>query len=73
MEVNAAAVDRAVETWNAGGSAPMTVRTPRHLARFFDGLDVLEPGLVTCSQWRPDGNDTTPAAEYRAVGRKPGG
>ncbi len=30
----------------------------------------LEPGLVTCSQWRPDGNDTTPVTEYCAVGRK---
>jgi S-adenosyl methyltransferase len=71
-EVNPEAVDRAVEMWNAGGSAPMTVRSPQDIARFFDGVDLLEPGLVTCSQWRPNGNDTTPASEYCAVGRKKG-
>jgi hypothetical protein len=71
-EVNAAAVDRAVQMWNASGAAPMTVRAPAEIATFFAGLDLLEPGLVTCSQWRPDGNDSTPASEYCAVGRKVG-
>lgn len=71
-EVNAEAVDRAVQMWNDGGSAPMTVRSPQEIARFFDGVDLLEPGVVTCSQWRPDGNDTTPASEYCGVGRKSG-
>jgi hypothetical protein len=69
-EVNAAAVDRAVEMWNSGGSAAMTTRSPQEIAEFFAGLEMLEPGLVTCSQWRPDGNDTTPASEYCAVARK---
>ena len=71
-EVNPEAVDRAVEMWNAGGSAPMVVRSPHDIARFFDGVDLLEPGLVTCSQWRPDGNDTSPASEYCGVGQKNG-
>jgi hypothetical protein len=71
-EVNPEAVDRAVEMWNAGGSAAMTVRSPEQIAGFFAGLDLLEPGLVTCSRWRPDGNDTTPASEYCAVARKNG-
>jgi hypothetical protein len=48
----------------------MTIRTPWQIASFFDGFDVVEPGLVTCSRWRPDGNDTTPTSEYCAVGRK---
>ncbi|SNR91132.1 O-Methyltransferase involved in polyketide biosynthesis [Streptosporangium subroseum] len=71
-EVNAEAVDRALEMWNDGGSAQMAVRTPQQIARFFDGLDLLDPGLVTCSRWRPDGNDTTPTSEFGAVGRKSG-
>jgi hypothetical protein len=70
MEVYAAAVERAMKMWNDSGSAPITARSPAQLIRFFDGLDILEPGLVTCSQWRPDGNDTTPVTEYCAVGRK---
>jgi S-adenosyl methyltransferase len=48
----------------------MTVRGPAEIATFFTGWDLVEPGLVTCSQWRPDGNDTTPTSEYAAVGRK---
>jgi hypothetical protein len=71
-EVNAEAVDRALEMWNDGGSAKMAVRTPQQITRFFDGLDLLDPGLVTCSRWRPDGNDTTPTSEFGAVGRKSG-
>ena len=70
MEVHAEAVERAIQMWNSSGSAPMTARSPERLAGFLDGLEILEPGLVTCSQWRPDGNDTTQVTEYSAVGRK---
>jgi O-methyltransferase involved in polyketide biosynthesis len=70
-EVAPEAVDRAVEMWNAGGAAAMTVRDPAGIAGFFTGWELLEPGVVTCSQWRPDGNDTTPASEYAGVARKP--
>lgn len=71
-EVNPEAVDRALAMWNDGGAATMSVRTPREIARYFDNLELLEPGLVTCSRWRPDGNDTTPTSEYCAVARKIG-
>jgi O-methyltransferase involved in polyketide biosynthesis len=70
-EVNAAAVDRALEMWNNSGAAPMVVRTPQEIEGYFAGLELLEPGVVTCSQWRPDGNDTTPTSEFSAVARKP--
>jgi O-methyltransferase involved in polyketide biosynthesis len=71
MEVNPEAVDRAMQMWNSSGSAPITARSPQGIAAFFEGLELLEPGIVTCSQWRPDGNDTTPCSEYAGVGRKP--
>jgi len=37
-------------------SAPahMTLRTHAQISRFFDGLDLLEPGLVPVNRWRPD-------------------
>jgi hypothetical protein len=40
-----------------GASAPPPYRLRRtdELASFFDGLDLTEPGVVPCSQWRPDG------------------
>ncbi|MBB5868854.1 hypothetical protein F4553_002233 [Allocatelliglobosispora scoriae] len=70
-EVHKEAVVRAMEMWNASGSAPITARTPAAIASFFDGLELLEPGVLTVSQWRPDGNDTTVVTEFGAVGRKP--
>jgi O-methyltransferase involved in polyketide biosynthesis len=69
-EVNPEAVDRAVAMWSQSGAAAMAVRDPAHIAEFFGDWELLEPGLVTCSRWRPDGNDTTPCSEYAGVARK---
>ena len=69
-EVNPAAIDRAVAMWNNGGAAAMTTRGPDAIAAFFTGWELVEPGLVTCSEWRPDGNDTTPCSEFAGVARK---
>jgi len=71
MEVNPEAVERAMQMWNSSGAAPITARSPQGIAAFFEGLDLLDPGIVTCSRWRPNGNDTTPCSEYCGVGRKP--
>ena len=70
-EVSPEAVDRALAMWNQGGAAQMAVRHPARIREYFAGWDILDPGLVTCSQWRPDGNDTTACSEYAAVARKP--
>jgi S-adenosyl methyltransferase len=70
-EVNPEAVDRAMDMWNASGAAPITARTPQGIEAFFAGLELVEPGVVTCSMWRPDGNDTTKVSEYCGVARKP--
>jgi hypothetical protein len=70
MEVNPEAVQRAMDMWNSSGAAPICARSPQGIASFFDGLELLEPGVVTVSQWRPDGNDTTTVSEFGGVGRK---
>jgi hypothetical protein len=36
-------------------TATMNVRTHAEILRFFDGFDLLEPGLVQVPLWRPDG------------------
>ena len=36
-------------------TTPMTLRTADEIARFFDGFDLVEPGLVWAPLWRPDG------------------
>jgi hypothetical protein len=72
-EVNPQAVEEAMRMWNASGAAPITARTPAELARFFDGLELLEPGIVTCSHWRPDPDAQKvreKVSEFAGVGRK---
>lgn len=72
-EVDGAAMTAAVEYWNDRGSAPMTLRTRGELARFFEGLELLEPGLVTCSRWRPEEDEAglVDVAHWAGVARKP--
>jgi hypothetical protein len=67
-------VDAAVSYWNQHGTPWITQRTPEAIARFFDGLDLLEPGVVSCSRWRPeatDGDEPAEVAMFGGVGRKP--
>jgi S-adenosyl methyltransferase len=56
-------------------ATPMTLRSRADVSRFFDGLDLLPPGLVPQHRWRPDRplrDDEPDVACYGAVGRKPG-
>jgi S-adenosyl methyltransferase len=43
------------------------------VARFFDGLELVEPGLVYVHAWRPDPGDPEPpggVSAYGGVARK---
>jgi len=33
---------------------PYQLRSAEEIARFFTGLELVEPGLVMISQWRPE-------------------
>jgi O-methyltransferase involved in polyketide biosynthesis len=39
----------------AAAGATLTVRTRRGVEEFFDGLDLVRPGLTSVERWRPDG------------------
>jgi O-methyltransferase involved in polyketide biosynthesis len=72
----AAYVDSMQQRYNQ--SAPMAYRLqrPDELASFFDGLDLVEPGVVPCPEWKPDvrsadGAAQGPAVAYCGVARKP--
>jgi len=41
----------------AGTANPLTLRTHDQILAFFDGLEILAPGLVPVPQWRPDEPD----------------
>jgi S-adenosyl methyltransferase len=47
--------------YNEGGSVPYVLRSPEQVAGFFDGLDLVAPGLVPISRWRPDPSPFPPA------------
>ena len=51
----------------------VNLRTSSQVTALFAGFDLVEPGLVFVSHWRPDpGDDTTTALYYYSgVGRKP--
>jgi hypothetical protein len=36
------------------GAVPYVLRTSEQIAGFFDGLELLDPGLVSVTRWRPD-------------------
>ncbi|HET9079332.1 MAG TPA: SAM-dependent methyltransferase [Trebonia sp.] len=51
-----------------------TLRACDDVARFFTGLELLPPGVVRPSQWRPDSPEEAgrPSAAWVGVARKPG-
>ncbi|MFD0318853.1 SAM-dependent methyltransferase [Streptomyces flavalbus] len=66
-------VDEAVRFWNEHGTPKLTQRTPEAVARFFDGYELLEPGVVSCSRWRPepvDGPEPEEVAMFGGVALK---
>ncbi|MGW1976749.1 SAM-dependent methyltransferase [Streptomyces sp. NPDC001889] len=63
-EANAAATRR----YNDSGAAPYHLRSPEEIAGFFDGLELLEPGVVPLDRWRPDPAEDTPRDEVIALG-----
>src|SRR5262249_29597317 len=73
--VHGAAMEEAVAYWNRAGTPSMTLRTPQQIAAFFDGLDLLPPGVVSCSRWRPSltpaGGQPVAVDEFCGVARKP--
>jgi S-adenosyl methyltransferase len=71
MAVVTTRLDESMRTTN-----PPALRTRAQVTRFFDGLEIIEPGVVPAAEWRSDGE--TPAQPggritplYGAIGRKP--
>ncbi|GAA2404589.1 SAM-dependent methyltransferase [Streptomyces glaucosporus] len=63
----------AQERYNDSDTDAYHVRTPEQMERAFEGLEVLEPGVVPCTHWRPEPGTGTPRPvdAYCGVGRKP--
>jgi len=71
--ISGAPAQEAQEGYNESGALPYVLRSPEEIASFFEGLELVEPGVVSCTRWRPDPSASGPPAEVDAfggVGRK---
>lgn len=67
------AAEKAVEVYRKSGT-PAQIRTKAVIQRFFDGTELIDPGLTTTPRWRPDGESgitDEDAFFYAGIGRKP--
>jgi hypothetical protein len=63
----------AIEQYRDEGGVPYNVRSHEQIAGFFDGLDLVEPGVVPIPRWRPEPSrfgGPADVAERGGVGRK---
>jgi hypothetical protein len=68
------AVTEAARIWNISANPKYHLRSPERMAGLFEGLDIVEPGVVSVTRWKPDAGTETPHDEidqFCAVGRKP--
>jgi O-methyltransferase involved in polyketide biosynthesis len=61
-----------MKVYNERSAEPAVVRDKAATARFFDGLDLVEPGVVPVSGWRPDSDNVaaSPSSMWCGVARK---
>ena len=72
-DVHPQQVTEAASRFNQLARAKATLRPRAEILRFFDGLELLEPGLVQVHQWRPGvaaPGDNREAAGYCGLARK---
>ncbi|MGW3952250.1 SAM-dependent methyltransferase [Streptomyces sp. NPDC004752] len=65
--------EQAQDAYNDSGAVPYNLRTVEEITAFFDGLELIEPGVVSVTRWRPEPGAPTPAiiAEHGGLARKP--
>ena len=48
------ALEEALRTYEASGAVPYRTRSLEEFTGYFDGLELVEPGVVLVADWRPD-------------------
>jgi S-adenosyl methyltransferase len=67
-------VVEAARIWNQSANPTYHLRSPDRIARFFDRLELVDPGVVSPPRWRPEPSPSGLPAEIDSacgVGRKP--
>lgn len=64
--------EQAQDAYNETGAVPYFLRPVGEIAAFFDGLELLDPGVVSVPLWRPDPASPTPDSigEHGGLARK---
>ncbi|WP_406445395.1 SAM-dependent methyltransferase [Streptomyces sp. NBC_01613] len=64
--------EAAQDAYNETGAVPYFLRPVEQITAFFDGLELVEPGIVSVPLWRPEPDAaTTPIGQHGGLGRKP--
>ena len=75
-DIQADVVPEMTRRYNERASASLTLRDHGEVSRFFDGLELIDPGVVPLSQWRRDNRCAGAAGPgsvlgYCGIARKP--
>ena len=74
MSDGTATSERVIEShrqYNESGAVPYHLRSVADFVSFFDGLELVEPGVVPVPDWRPDDDNRAEVDGYCGVARKP--
>jgi hypothetical protein len=73
-DIHADLVAESARRYNDSVITPVTLRAFGQVSRFFEGLELVEPGIVQCHRWHPAPGVAVhdyEVAGWAAVGRKP--
>jgi hypothetical protein len=72
-DIRSSAVAAGTTRYNKHSAVPITLRTKVEVSRFFDGLQIVPPGVVPLGQWQagPTAAPRPNLPTWCAVGRKP--
>jgi len=75
-DIHAHVVAEGAKQYNQSVSTPQTRRSQAEVSRFFEGLELVSPGVVQSHRWRPDPGSSSPGqaedvSAWAGVGRKP--
>jgi hypothetical protein len=74
LEVTGEKMAAAIRYWNEHGTPQGRHRSPDQIAGLLRGLELVEPGVVSSSRWRPEATpfgEPEPIDQFCAVARKP--
>jgi hypothetical protein len=72
-DIEAQAMAQIADSMNELVAEKVTFRSQTEVSRFFDGLDLVDPGVVPVPRWRPASaaEAASPTVMWAGVGRKP--